>query len=111
MTSYLHDGTEIATLALPPEQQIMLESIAPAYMLTQSMSHRTSPKKLLQTHTQRPEVSRALEFTADTFLPFYQKQRKTFFEHSCQKGTLRQLHPHEVRSLSADTTSRRASSG
>lgn len=111
MTSYLHDGTEIATLALPPVQQIMLESIAPAYMQTHAMSHRTSPQKLFHTHRQRTQVSEAVVFTPETFLPFYQKQRKTFFEHSCQKGTLRKLHPREVRSLSADTISRRSSSG
>lgn len=110
MTSYLHDGTEIATLALPPDQQIMLEYIAPAYMLTQSMSHRTSPKKLFHTHGQRTQVSEAVVFTPNTFLPFYQKQRKTFFEHSCQKGTLRQLHPKEVRFLLASVISQHESS-
>lgn len=96
MTSYLHGGTEIATLALPPDQQLMLQLIAAPYMQAVAMSHRTSPGKLFQVHTERPEVADAIVFTADTFLPYYRDRRKAFFDHSHNKGIIRQLRPDEV---------------
>ena len=99
MTSYLSDGSEIATLALPADQQQMLQSLAAPYMRAVSMSHRTSPRKLYQTHTERPEVVGAIVFTKDNFLPYYRIQRKKFFDHSLNKGSLRQLRPNEVRRL------------
>ncbi|MCA9050873.1 MAG: hypothetical protein KDA89_19180 [Planctomycetaceae bacterium] len=100
MTSYLQDGIEIATLALPPDQQQMLEFMAPPYMQAVAVSHRTSPRQQFQTHTKRPDVARAIAFTADTFLPYYRIRRKEFFESSLNKRTIRPLSPREIRRLS-----------
>lgn len=104
MTSYLHEGIEIATLALPPDQQLMLNSIAAPYMQAVALSHHTLPRKLFQAHTERPEVAKAIVFTADTFLPYYRDRRKEFFDYSLGKGTLRQLRPNEVRRLASRKT-------
>lgn len=103
-TSYLGDGTEIVTAALPIQQQALAALLAPEYIKFATRPQDTSPRELYRVHTERSEGSAAIPLTHETLLPLYRRQRKRLFEFGVESKVLRPLSEREFRHLQQRTT-------